>query len=161
MTINSDSALYKMREVEKSYSLRSSFIYQNLMYLAAGKVIETLSNQTWGAFLKERIFQPLGMNDTYSLLEQVQSIENKADAHYEIDGKITKMEIKTKKNGVGFNIDAAVLNKGGGLVTMLFSVSSVGSARVDMSGSFGERISFQGNIVGLNKSTVYKATPIF
>ena len=78
-----------------------------------------------------------------------------------IDGKITKMEIKTKKNGVGFNIDAAVLNKGGGLVTMLFSVSSVGSARVDMSGSFGERISFQGNIVGLNKSTVYKATPIF
>ena len=51
MTISSDSALYKMREVEKSYSLRSSFIYQNLMYLAAGKVIETVSNQTWGAFM--------------------------------------------------------------------------------------------------------------
>jgi len=98
MTINSDSALYKMREVEKSYSLRSSFIYQNLMYLAAGKVIETLSNQTWGAFLKERIFQPLGMNDTYSLLEQVQSIENKADAHYEIDGKITKIEQMSADN---------------------------------------------------------------
>jgi len=98
MTISSDSALYKMREVEKSYSLRSSFIYQNLMYLAAGKVIETVSNQTWGAFLKERIFQPLGMNDTYSLLEQVQSIENKADAHYEIDGEITKIEQMSADN---------------------------------------------------------------
>ena len=78
-----------------------------------------------------------------------------------IDGKITKMEIKTNKNGIGFNINAAVQNKGGGLVTMLFIVNSVGSARVDMSGSFGEKISFQGKIIDLNKSRVYKATPIF
>lgn len=98
MTISSDSALYKMRDVEKTYSLRSSFIYQNLMYLAAGKVIETISGETWGAFLKERIFKPLGMNDTYSLLEQIQSIENKADAHYEIDGEITKIEQMSADN---------------------------------------------------------------
>ncbi|MCO4822866.1 MAG: beta-lactamase family protein, partial [Flavobacteriaceae bacterium] len=92
MSISSDSALYKMREVEKSYSLRSSFVYQNLMYLAAGHVIEAISGQTWGEFLKERIFQPLEMNDTYALLGQVQSIENKADAHYEIDGKIIQID---------------------------------------------------------------------
>jgi CubicO group peptidase (beta-lactamase class C family) len=92
MSISSDSALYKMREVEKSYSLRSSFVYQNLMYLAAGHVIEAISGQTWGEFLKERIFQPLEMNDTYALLEQVQSIENKADAHYEIDGEIIQID---------------------------------------------------------------------
>lgn len=91
MTISSDSALYKMREVDASYSLRSSYIYQNLMYLAAGKVIERVSGKTWGEFLKERIFQPLGMNNTYALLEQVQPIENKADAHYEIDGEIIKI----------------------------------------------------------------------
>ena len=92
MTISGDSALYKMRDVEKSYSLRSGFIYQNLMYLAAGKVLERISGQTWGDFLKARIFQPLGMNDTYSLLEQVQPIANKADAHIEVDGKIIKIE---------------------------------------------------------------------
>lgn len=100
MTISSDSALYKMREVEKTYSLRSSFIYQNLMYLAAGKVLETISGQNWGDFLKERIFQPLGMNNTYSLLEQVKPITNKADAHYEIDGEIVKIE-QMKADNIG------------------------------------------------------------
>ena len=78
-----------------------------------------------------------------------------------IDGKITKMEVKVKKDGIGFTIDAAVVNKGGGLVTMLFRVSSSGNARVEMSGSFGERITYQGNIIALNKTAVYKGTPIF
>ncbi|MCB0461719.1 MAG: serine hydrolase [Flavobacteriaceae bacterium] len=98
MTISSDSALYKMREVDASYSLRSSFIYQNLMYLAAGKVLEEVSGKSWGEFLKERIFLPLEMHDTYSLLEQVKPIENKADAHYEIDGKIIKIDQMSADN---------------------------------------------------------------
>ena len=98
MTISSDSALYKMREVDASYSLRSSFIYQNLMYLAAGKVLEEVSGKSWGEFLKERIFLPLEMHDTYSLLEQVKPIENKADAHYEIDGNIIKIDQMSADN---------------------------------------------------------------
>ncbi|MEZ4796821.1 MAG: serine hydrolase [Flavobacteriaceae bacterium] len=98
MTISSDSALYKMREVDASYSLRSSYIYQNLMYLAAGKVLEEVSGKSWGEFLRERIFKPLEMNNTYSLLEQVKSISNKADAHYEIDGEIIKIEQMSADN---------------------------------------------------------------
>jgi hypothetical protein len=78
-----------------------------------------------------------------------------------IDGRITKMEIKTNKDGLGFNVIASVQNKGGGLVTMVFTVNSSGAARVDMSGSFGERLSFQGNLISLDKTNVYKGTPIF
>ena len=89
MNISSDSVLYKMREVEKSYSLRSSFIYQNIFYLAAGKVIERISGKSWGAFLKERIYDPLGMTNTHATLEAIQNIQNKADAHYLIEDKIT------------------------------------------------------------------------
>ena len=92
MTISSDSVLYKMREVEKSYSLRSSFIYQNIFYLAAGKVIEKVSGKPWGEFLKERIYLPLGMTNTYPSLKAVKAIKNKADAHFEIDGNIEKIE---------------------------------------------------------------------
>jgi len=90
LKLSSDRILASMSDVDKVYSLRSSFIYQNVMYLAAGKVLETVSGQTWGAFLKERIFKPLGMNDTYSLLEQVQPIENKTDAHNYVNGSIEK-----------------------------------------------------------------------
>lgn len=78
-----------------------------------------------------------------------------------IDGKISSMEIIASDDGIGFSINARVQNKGGGLFTMLFRVSSDGSARVDMSGSFGERLSFQGNIVSLDKTIVYKGTPVF
>lgn len=92
MSIPSDSVLYKMREVDKSYSLRSSFIYQNIFYLAAGKVIEKVSGKSWGEFLKERIFDPLGMTNTHATLGEIQHISNKADAHYEIDGEITKID---------------------------------------------------------------------
>lgn len=100
MKIPSDSVLYKMREVDKTYSLRSSFIYQNIFYLAAGKVIEKVSGKNWGEFLKERIYDPLGMTNTHAILGSIQHIENKADAHYEIDGKITKIE-QTSVDEVG------------------------------------------------------------
>ena len=78
-----------------------------------------------------------------------------------VDGKIRTMEIKGKENQPQFTVNAAVQNRGGGLVTMLFRVSSDGNARVDMSGSFGEKVSFQGRIVSLVNSSVYKGTPLF
>ena len=89
----SDKILSSMSDVDKVYSLRSSFIYQNVMYLAAGKIIEAVSGQTWGEFLKDRIYNPLGMNDTYSLLSMIASMENKADAHnYDGNGSIEKIK---------------------------------------------------------------------
>ena len=78
-----------------------------------------------------------------------------------IDGKIQKMEIKGKEDQPNFTVNASVLNKGGGLVTMVFRVSSDGNARVDMNGNFGEKLSFQGRLVPLNETTVYKGTPQF
>lgn len=92
MQISGDSALYKMRDVKPSYSLRSSFIYQNLMYLAAGKVIEKVSGQSWESFLKERIYIPLEMNETFAKYEMVKDIKNKADAHFPYEGKIIKID---------------------------------------------------------------------
>ncbi|MBT8272900.1 MAG: serine hydrolase [Bacteroidia bacterium] len=91
MSISGDSAYHKLKEIDKSYSLRSSFIYQNLMYHTAGKVIEAKSGKSWGQFLDERIFKPLQMNRTYPLLSSIETFENKADAHYDFDGKITKV----------------------------------------------------------------------
>ena len=88
---SSDRILASLSDVDKVYSLRSSFIYQNIMYLAAGKVIEAISGQTWGDFLGERIYKPLGMNDTYPLLELITSKSNKADAHNYVNGSIEKI----------------------------------------------------------------------
>jgi CubicO group peptidase (beta-lactamase class C family) len=50
MSIPGDEVLSKMKMVKPSYSLRSSFIYQNIFYLYAGKVIEKVSGQPWEEF---------------------------------------------------------------------------------------------------------------
>jgi hypothetical protein len=51
-----------------------------------------VSGKTWGEFLKERIYMPLGMTNTYPTLGEIESIKNKANAHFEIDDKIEKID---------------------------------------------------------------------
>lgn len=91
MDIPSGQVLQKMREVKPSYSLRSSFIYQNIFYLAAGAVIEKVSGKSWGAFIRERLFAPLKMNHTVPYLKEV-DVATQAQPHYKIDNKITVIE---------------------------------------------------------------------
>lgn len=81
MDVSSDEVLKKMDLVEPSYSLRSSFIYQNIFYVVAGKVIEKVSGQKWEQFIVERIFKPLKMNRTFSQLANVKEA-NQSKPHY-------------------------------------------------------------------------------
>ncbi|MCB0505242.1 MAG: DUF4251 domain-containing protein [Cyclobacteriaceae bacterium] len=78
-----------------------------------------------------------------------------------LDGTIAKMEVNENNKGLGFTINVTVRQKVRGAVTMIFRVSSDGSARVDMSGSYGDRLSFQGNIVSLDDTRVYKGTTLY
>jgi len=99
MDISSDEVLSKMKMVKPSYSLRSSFIYQNIFYLYAGKVIEKVSGQPWEEFIQKRIFQPLGMTRTYPTLSKVKDA-NQSHPHYWVDNKITVIE-RTSADAIG------------------------------------------------------------
>lgn len=61
-----EEIIQRMQLMHPVYSLRSSYIYQNLMYIVAGELIHKLSGKTWEAFLTERIFKELGMDNTYA-----------------------------------------------------------------------------------------------
>ncbi len=97
MDIPPDEVLRKMRDVKPSYSLRSSFIYQNIFYLAAGKVIEKVSGIPWDQFIRTRIFQPLAMTSTVPFLKEVKSA-NMTMPHYSVEGKITVIEHTSADN---------------------------------------------------------------
>lgn len=99
MKIPSDEVLAKMKMVEPSYSLRSSFIYQNIFYLAAGKVIEKVSGTPWEVFIQKRIFEPLAMTRTFPILSQVNDA-NQSKPHHLIDGKITVID-RTNADAIG------------------------------------------------------------
>ena len=78
-----------------------------------------------------------------------------------MDGTIESVEVKKGKKDVGITATINVRPKSGGMVRMVFRSSSEGNARVDLSGAYGDKFSFQGRVVSLAETTVYKGTPLF
>ncbi len=61
----------RLKYLEPEEPLRQTFLYNNLMYTASGYIIELLTQQTWEDFVRERILQPLGMNNTVFSVEEM------------------------------------------------------------------------------------------
>lgn len=99
MDIPDDEVLRRMRMVKPSYSLRDGFIYQNIFYVAAGKVIEKVSGQPWESFIQDRIFKPLAMTRTFPKMKYIKD-DNYTKPHYKVDGKIQVIGY-TKDDAVG------------------------------------------------------------
>ncbi len=96
MQIPSDEILHRMRFVKPVYSFRSGFIYQNIMYLAAGKVVEKVSGMPWETFIHKRIFEPLNMRRTQALVRQVTDA-NRARPHIQINDTIRLVDSRTEE----------------------------------------------------------------
>ncbi len=88
----SDEILRRLRHVEPAYSLRSGFVYQNLMYLAAGAVVEAVSGMPWHEFLQSRLLDPLGMTETIPLASHTVGQPNVASPHDEVEGEVRVIE---------------------------------------------------------------------
>jgi CubicO group peptidase (beta-lactamase class C family) len=74
--------LHRMQFIPMAYSLRSSFIYQNVMYIVAGEVIKKVSGKSWSEFITERIFTPLNMTNTYADYSKIPANASKTSPHY-------------------------------------------------------------------------------
>jgi len=55
----------RLKYLEPKEPLRQTFLYNNLMYAAVGYMIELQSGKTWEDFVRERIFGPLNMTNTF------------------------------------------------------------------------------------------------
>lgn len=56
-----DEIIRRARFLKPTWSFRSHFGYQNIMYLTAGQIIPAVTGKSWDDFIKERFFKPLGM----------------------------------------------------------------------------------------------------
>ncbi|MFN0280048.1 MAG: serine hydrolase [Pyrinomonadaceae bacterium] len=63
-TYSTDEMLRRVRYLKPVSSFRSRYGYQNLMYIAAGRITEKVSGKPWPEFIRERILTPLGMQRT-------------------------------------------------------------------------------------------------
>ena len=84
--------LERVKLLDPAYSMRSRFIYQNVMYAAAGQLIEAVSGRPWAEMIRTRIFEPLGMRETVATLALMPAGANVASPHYEVEGVLKVVE---------------------------------------------------------------------
>ncbi len=82
----------RLRYVQPAYSMRSGFIYQNIMYAAAGELIEEVSGMPWADFVRERLHRPVGMTETLMTLAETEGQPNVAVPHFRLDGRVEVIE---------------------------------------------------------------------
>jgi CubicO group peptidase (beta-lactamase class C family) len=61
----------KLKYLPEKLDFRSSFGYQNNMYLVAGEIIHRVSGKTWSEFIQEHFFTPLNMTESRPSYEEV------------------------------------------------------------------------------------------
>lgn len=84
--LSRDEIFRRVRFLTPAYSIRNGFIYQNVMYSAAGEVVARASGMSWEDFVRTRIFTPLGMTRSYTTLGQMRASRdpNVSEPHFKI-----------------------------------------------------------------------------
>lgn len=92
-----------LKRVEKrplTKEFRDEFGYQNIMFIAAAQIIEKVSGQTWGDYLNQTFFRPLGMNKTVTRTTQFTSSHKVAYPHIK-KSKISMIDYSNADGAVG------------------------------------------------------------
>ena len=84
-----DEVIRRVRYLEPAWSFRSNYGYQNIMFLTAGQLVEAVTGTSWDDFLRERIFDPLGMTSTTTTTRGIETLPNVAAPHVMLEGEVT------------------------------------------------------------------------
>lgn len=98
-TYTTDEMLRRVRYLKPVYGFRSGYGYQNLMYIAAGRIVEKVSGKPWAEFVHDRILTPLGMNRTTTSIRDIK--DNFASPHNESGGKLRALPLGMLDHAIG------------------------------------------------------------
>jgi CubicO group peptidase (beta-lactamase class C family) len=123
--------LAALRHLEPSKPFRSTYQYQNLMYLVAGIVLERISGQRWEDFTRDRILLPLDMERaTTSLEEMVERHSDYAAPHAVLDGVKRRIPVRPINTRPGGGICASITEMAAYMRFHLDPVAGGGSLRL-------------------------------
>ncbi|HET7307700.1 MAG TPA: serine hydrolase [Gammaproteobacteria bacterium] len=90
--------LHSLRLIKPQHSFRSQFCYSNIMFMAAGQIVQTVSGKSWDDFIKTRFFEPLGMTHSDVTIAAMSANDDAATPYAMIDGKLTPLDRYYQKN---------------------------------------------------------------
>ncbi len=133
---STDEVLRRVRFLKPKTSFRSRFGYQNLMFMAAGRVVEKVSGKSWGDFVTERILTPLGMSRTTVSVKSLK--DNFSMPHNESGGKLRVLHsgnVDSAYAAAGLNSSVADVSK--------WLLLQLGRGKYDGKQIFSERQSWE------------------
>ncbi|WP_304038923.1 serine hydrolase [Mesonia mobilis] len=105
-----DDVIANMSKQDKKSAYRSSFKYNNNMFIIAGEVIHRVSGLTWEEFIEQRILQPVGMKNSKASYSRVTDKSNIIDAHTRTEGEVIAIphdwsDLANPAGGIMSNVD--------------------------------------------------------
>jgi CubicO group peptidase (beta-lactamase class C family) len=87
-TYNRKEIARRIRYIPLATSFRSAYAYDNVLYLVAGEVIETVSGKSWEDFVRTRILAKVGMADSDVRHSGATEGGNVAGTHAEVNDTV-------------------------------------------------------------------------
>jgi len=80
-----------VESIPPAFPAGTSWSYSNLGYLTLGILIHKVTGEFYGDFLRERIFQPLGMNTT-RIISEADIVPNRSSGYRLVHGELKNQE---------------------------------------------------------------------
>lgn len=91
-TWSAEEVVKRAQYLKPAYGFRTTFGYSNIMYLAAGLIVEKVSGKPWGEFIKTNFFNPLEMNSSLTSISQFDNKTNLAQPHSTYKDKTVRID---------------------------------------------------------------------
>ncbi len=109
-----------MRYISLSKSFRSYFQYNNLMYVAAGELIERVSGDTWENVVQNNIFEPLEMKNSSCSIHDLSKFTDVASRYRMERGELLHIDFYNADNiGAAGSINSTVMDMSHWLIMQL------------------------------------------
>jgi CubicO group peptidase (beta-lactamase class C family) len=80
-TYTREEMISRIRFIEPASEFRTTYNYNNLMFLVAGEIIPKVTGKSWDEYLKTRFFKPMNMRATTTSIDNMDMTGNVAIPH--------------------------------------------------------------------------------
>jgi CubicO group peptidase (beta-lactamase class C family) len=94
-TLSRKETVHRIRYLKPATSFRSGYAYDNILYMAAGQLIEEVSGETWEHYVHSHVFGPLGMSHSTDSAAEFLANPNHARPHSRSGGLIQGLGTQT------------------------------------------------------------------